>query len=76
MVATSAYGIRPPPTRMGSSYPDEGVNADLKQAVPRRAPARSQQQLKWATINHMRSLSKQPKRIRAIFRHRRFRYAA
>src|SRR5215210_6632153 len=38
--------------------PDEGVNADLKQAVPRRAPARSQQQLKRATISHMRSLAK------------------
>src|SRR3712207_9394228 len=33
--------------------PDEGVNADLKQAGPRRAPARSQQQLKTATITHL-----------------------
>jgi transposase len=56
--------------------PDEGVNADLKQAVPRRAPARSQQQLKRATISHMRSLSKRPKRIRSIFQHQQFRYAA
>jgi len=56
--------------------PDEGVNADLKQAVPRRAPARSRQQLKRAAISHMRSLSKRPKRIRAIFRHQQFRYAA
>src|SRR5215212_3882981 len=56
--------------------PDEGVRADLKQAAPRRAPARSKQQLKRAAIRHMRSLSKQPKRIRAIFRHRQFRYAA
>jgi transposase len=56
--------------------PDEGVNADLKQAVPRKAPARSKQQLKRAAISHMRSLSKRPKRIRAIFQHRQFRYAA
>jgi transposase len=56
--------------------PDEGVNADLKQAVPRRAPARSKQQLKRATISHMRSLSKRPKRIRSIFQHQQFRYAA
>jgi transposase len=56
--------------------PDEGVNADLKQAVPRKAPARSQQQLKRAAISHMRSLSKRPKRIRAIVRHQQFRYAA
>jgi transposase len=56
--------------------PDEGVNADLKQAVPRKAPARSKQQLMRATISHMHSLSKQPRRIRSIFRHRQFRYAA
>ena len=56
--------------------PDEGVNADLKQAVPRKAPARSKQQLKRAAISHMRSLSKRPKRIRSIFRHPQFRYAA
>jgi transposase len=56
--------------------PDEGVNADLKQAVPRKAPARSKQQLKRAAISHMRSLSRRPQRIRAIFRHQQFRYAA
>src|SRR5690349_5024525 len=56
--------------------PDEGVNADLKQAVPRKAPARSKQQLKRAAISHMRSLSKRPKRIRSIFQHPQFRYAA
>ena len=56
--------------------PNEGVNADLKQAVPRKAPARSKQQLMRATISHMHSLSKRPRRIRAIFRHRQFRYAA
>jgi len=56
--------------------PDEGVNADLKQAIPRKAPARSRQQLKRATISHMRSLSKRPKWIRSIFQHQQFRYAA
>jgi transposase len=56
--------------------PDEGVNADLKQAVPRKAPARSKQQLKRAAVGRMRSLAKRPKRIRAIFRHQQFRYAA
>jgi len=56
--------------------PDEGVNADFKQAVPRKAPARSKQQLKRTSINHMRSLSKRPQRIRAIFHHQQFRYAA
>jgi transposase len=56
--------------------PDEGVNADLKQAVPRKAPARSKQQLKRAAVSHMRGLSKRPQRIRAIFQHQQFRYAA
>jgi transposase len=56
--------------------PDEGVNADLKQAVPRKAPARSKQQLKRAVLGHMRGLSKRPQRIRAIFQHQQFRYAA
>jgi transposase len=56
--------------------PDEGVNADIKQAVPRRAPARSKPQLKRAAIGHMRSLSKRPQRIRSIFRPPQFRYAA
>jgi len=55
--------------------PDEGVNADLEQAVPRKPPARSKQQLMRATISHMCGLSKQPRRIRSIFRRRQFRYA-
>ena len=52
------------------------MHADLKQAVPRRAPARGQQRLERATVGHMRSLSKRPARIRAIFQDRQFRYAA
>jgi transposase len=56
--------------------PDEGVNADLKQTVPRKAPARSKQQLKRAVISYMRSLSKRSERIRSIFQHQQFRYAA
>jgi transposase len=55
--------------------PDEGVNADLKQALPRREPARSKEQLRRAADQHMRSLSRRPQRIRAIFRHPQFRYA-
>jgi transposase len=56
--------------------PDEGVNADLKQAVPRKAPARSKEQLKRTAVSHMRSLSRRPQRIRAIFKHPQFRYAS
>ena len=56
--------------------PDEGVHADLKHAVPHKAPARSKRQLRRAAIGHMRRLSRMPKRIRSIFRHPQFRYAA
>jgi transposase len=56
--------------------PDEGLNADLKQAVTRAAPARSKQQLKQLTVSHMRRLSKSPSRIRSSFRHKPVRYAA
>ena len=56
--------------------PDEGVNADLKQAVTRKAPARSKQQLKRAVVGHMRKLSKSPRRVRSFFGHKTSRYAA
>jgi transposase len=56
--------------------PDEGVNADLKQAVTREAPARSKAQLKRAVIGHMRKLSKSPQRVRNFFGHKTFSYAA
>jgi transposase len=56
--------------------PDEGVNADLKQAATRKAPARSKPRLKRAVIGHMRKLSKSPARLRSLFGHRTFRYAA
>ena len=56
--------------------PDEGVNGDLKQAVPRKAPARSKAQLKGAVIGHMRKLSKSRHRVLSFFGHKTFRYAA
>ena len=56
--------------------PDEGLNADLKHAVTRKAPARSKSQLKRATISHMRRLSKLPARVQSYFRHDPVRYAA
>jgi transposase len=55
--------------------PDEGVNADPEQAVTRKAPARSRQQLKRAVVGHMRKLSKSPARVRSLFGHETFRYA-
>jgi transposase len=56
--------------------PDEGLNADLKQAVTRKAPARSKAQIKRAVIGHMRKLSKSPRRVCSFFGHKTFRYAA
>jgi transposase len=56
--------------------PDEGLHADLKQAVTRKPPARSKQDLKHRIISHMRSVSKRPDRIRSYFHHHTYRYAA
>jgi transposase len=64
------------PTYSPELNPDEGLNADFKQAVTRKAPARSGAQLKRAAISHMRRLSKSPARIRGYFRHQPVRYAA
>jgi transposase len=72
----SAIEVHYLPSYSPELNPDEGVNADLKQALPRQEPARSKEQLRRAADRHMRSLSKRPQRIRAIFRHPQFRYAA
>jgi transposase len=56
--------------------PDEGLNADLKQHVTRKAPLRSKHALKQAAISHMRRLSKSPARVRSFFRQKSRRYAA
>ena len=48
----------------------------LKQAVTRKEPARSKAQLKRAVIAHMRKLSKSPHRVRSVFSHKTFCYAA
>jgi len=44
--------------------PDECLNADLKDGVTRRAPARTKAHLKKAAISHLRRLQKSPKRVR------------
>ncbi len=56
--------------------PDEGLNADPKQAVTRRPPARSKHDLKRTLISHMRRLAKRPERIRSDFGHQPCCYAA
>jgi transposase len=56
--------------------PDECLNADLKQAVTTKAPARSKGQLKKVTVGHLRKLSKSPERVKKYFKHDPVRYAA
>ena len=56
--------------------PDEMANADLKQAVTKLAPARTKLQLVKATARHLRSVQRQPARIKKYFEHGPVRYAA
>jgi len=56
--------------------PDEMANADIKQAVTKLAPARTKLQLLKATAHHLRSVQRQPERIRKYFEHGPVRYAA
>lgn len=56
--------------------PDERLNADLKSAGTRRAPARTKARLKRATISHLRKLQRSPGRVRKYFRHKPVCYAA
>lgn len=56
--------------------PDEMANADIKQAVTKQAPARTKLQLVKATARHLRSVQRQPERIRSYFGHDPVRYAA
>jgi transposase len=56
--------------------PDEMANADLKQAVTSKAPARTKAQLIKAAARHLRRVQKQPHRVRRYFQHDPVRYAA
>jgi transposase len=56
--------------------PDEMANADLKQAVTSKAPARAKGQLIKLARSHLHSVQKQPARIRSYFQHGPVRYAA
>jgi transposase len=56
--------------------PDEMANADIKQAVTKLAPARTKAQLVKAATSHLRSVQKQPARVRSYFQHDPVKYAA
>ena len=52
------------------------ATADLKQAVSKRVPARTEQQLAKAVIGYLGSVQRQPERIRKDFQHEPVRCAA
>lgn len=56
--------------------PDEMLNADLKQAVTTKAPARTKGLLLKAIASLMRKLQKSPGRMKRYFEHAPVRYAA
>jgi transposase len=56
--------------------PDEHLNADLKQGVGSKAPARTKIHLQKAATEHMTMLEGNPKRIRKYFKDPAIKYAA
>lgn len=56
--------------------PDERLNADLKQAMGAKVPARTKSKLEAAAKAHMQKLQTEPNRVRAYFQDPRVRYAA
>lgn len=56
--------------------PDEYLNNDLKTNVYSAEPARSRDQLKRKAISHLRTLQKQPKKVKKFFEHPKVVYAA
>jgi len=55
---------------------DEMANADIRQVMTSRAPARTKLQLVKAASSHLRSVQKQPKHIRRYFQLHSVKYAA
>ena len=56
--------------------PDEYLNADLKARMNAGEPVRTQEAMQSKLLGHLRSLQKQPERIRSYFKHEKIRYAA
>jgi transposase len=56
--------------------PEERLNADLKQAIRRKVPARTKAKLQAAAEDHMAAIGRQPERVKAYFRDPHVRYAA
>lgn len=47
--------------------PEERLNADLKQVLRSKVPARTKDKLKQATIDHMNKITQDPQRIKSYF---------
>ena len=56
--------------------PDEYLNGDLKLSVAKRAPARDRDSLLRTATSRLRSLQRQPERVKKFFHHPRVQYAA
>lgn len=56
--------------------PEERLNADLKQAMGKRAPVRTKTKLRDAANEHMNMLENSPERVRAYFQDPAVKYAA
>ena len=56
--------------------PDEYLNCDLKQNVHGKNVAKNQENLEDNTRRFMRSLQRNPKRIKSYFKHKKITYAA
>jgi transposase len=56
--------------------PEERLNADLKQAMGSKVPARTKAKLRSAASEHMENLSRSPERVRSFFKDSRVKYAA
>ena len=56
--------------------PEERLNADLKQVIRRKVPARTKAKLRAAAEDHMATIGSEPERVKAYFRDPYVRYAA
>lgn len=56
--------------------PEERLNADLKQVIRRKVPARTKAKLRVATEEHMAVIDNEPERAKAYFRDLRVKYVA
>ncbi|WP_158590522.1 hypothetical protein [Noviherbaspirillum cavernae] len=56
--------------------PDELLNANLKEAVTKKAPVRHKGDLKKVVIRHLRRISNSPNRVKKYFQHAPVKYAA